>query len=56
MLTLDDGAAVEGFLANLDEEAAVLWSKGSGEGRPIPRARIRHVVLTGRDPVSVVSA
>ena len=52
VLTLDDGAAVEGFLANLDEEAAVLWSRGSGAGRPIPRARIRHVALTGRDPAA----
>jgi hopanoid biosynthesis associated radical SAM protein HpnH len=51
-LELDDGARVEGYVANVDHAALRLWPKGGAETREIPVARIRRVELSGRDPAS----
>jgi hopanoid biosynthesis associated radical SAM protein HpnH len=51
-LTLADGSAVEGYVANVGAGAVRVWTKGSTSLREIPVADVRHVALTGRDPAA----
>jgi hopanoid biosynthesis associated radical SAM protein HpnH len=48
-LELADGARLEGFVANLRDDAVELWLRRGVEVRHVPRARIRRVALVGRD-------
>jgi hypothetical protein len=48
-LTLDDGATVEGYVANVGPDALRLWTKGSTSLRDVPTARVKEIALTGRD-------
>jgi len=48
-LTLDDGAAVEGYVTNLRGDAVELWRRGTTEALSLPTARVRSVELSGRD-------
>jgi hopanoid biosynthesis associated radical SAM protein HpnH len=48
-LTLEDGAAVEGYVANVGDDSLRLWQKGETKLREIPVPQVRHVALTGRD-------
>ena len=51
-LTLADGHAVEGYVANVGADSLRLWTKGSTALREIPVAAVRRVALTGRDPAA----
>ena len=48
-LVLDDGARVEGFVADARESDVTFWPKGSAVPERIATARVRHVVFSGRD-------
>ena len=48
-LVLDDGARVEGFVADASENEVTFWPKGSAVPERIDTARVRHVVFSGRD-------
>jgi hopanoid biosynthesis associated radical SAM protein HpnH len=48
-LTLDDGATVEGYVANVGPDALRLWTKGSTALHDVPTQRVREIALTGRD-------
>jgi hopanoid biosynthesis associated radical SAM protein HpnH len=51
-LTLDDGSAVEGYVANVDSDSLRLWMRGSTALLDLSTSRVRRVALTGRDPAS----
>jgi hopanoid biosynthesis associated radical SAM protein HpnH len=51
-LTLADGSAVEGYVANVGADSLRLWSKGSTALRDVPIAAVQRVALTGRDPAA----
>jgi len=48
-LTLRDGSALEGYVANVGDDSIRLWTKGSTALRELAVAEVRHVALTGRD-------
>lgn len=48
-LTLDDGATVEGYVANVGPDVLRLWTKGSTQLCDIATARVKQIALTGRD-------
>ena len=48
-LVLDDGARVEGFVADAREGDVTFWPKGSAVPERIATARVRNVVFSGRD-------
>jgi hopanoid biosynthesis associated radical SAM protein HpnH len=48
-LTLDDGARLEGYVANVGPDALRLWTKGSTALRDVPTERVKEIALTGRD-------
>ena len=51
-LTLEDGDDVEGYVTNLRGDAVELWRRGTTQVLSLPSARIRGVVLSGRDTAS----
>jgi hopanoid biosynthesis associated radical SAM protein HpnH len=51
-LTLADGTAVEGYVANVGRDALRVWTKGSTSLRELAIADVRHVELSGRDPAA----
>jgi len=51
-LTLDDGSALEGYVADPGPDAVRVWPRDGGDARVIEAARIRRVALSGRDPAS----
>ncbi len=48
-LVLDDGARVEGFVADTRDGDVTFWPKGIAVPERIATARVRHVVFSGRD-------
>src|SRR5262245_12296429 len=51
-LTLDDGSALEGYVADPGPDAVRVWPRDGGDVRVIEAARIRRVALSGRDPAA----
>jgi len=51
-LTLDDGDEVEGYVTNLRGDAVELGRRGTTQALSLPSARVRGVVLSGRDTAS----
>jgi len=48
-LTLDDGTALEGYVANLSETQLALWHRGATAAESVDTARVRRVAFSGRD-------
>jgi hypothetical protein len=51
-LALDDGSALEGYVADASERALRVWPRDGGAERVIDAARVRRVTLSGRDPAA----
>jgi hypothetical protein len=48
-LVLDDGARIEGFVADAKQNHVTFWPKGSAVPERFETERVRHVVFSGRD-------
>jgi hopanoid biosynthesis associated radical SAM protein HpnH len=55
-LTLDDGSALEGYVADPGPERVRLWPRDGGAERVVDAARIRRIALSGRDPAASAGA
>src|SRR5262249_33058555 len=51
-LTLDDGSALEGYVADPGPERVRVWPRDGGPERVLEIARVRRVALSGRDPAA----
>jgi hypothetical protein len=51
-LTLDDGSALEGYVADPGPDRVRVWPRDGGDVRIVDTARIRRVALSGRDPAA----
>ncbi len=51
-LTLDDGSALEGYVANPGPGALRVWPRGETKPVRVPADRITAVTLSGRDPAA----
>ena len=51
-LTLDDGSALEGYVADPGPERVRVWPRDGGPERVVEAARVRRVALSGRDPAA----
>ncbi len=51
-LTLDDGSALEGYVADPGPEQLRVWPRGESRAIALDAARVRRVALTGRDPAA----
>ena len=55
-LHLDDGASLQGFVANLTREEVVLMERGTSAPRRVSPDRVRGVEFSGRDMAAPASA
>ena len=55
-LTLDDGSALEGYVADPGPERVRVWPRDGSALIVVEAARVRRVALTGRDPAASAHA
>ena len=51
-LWLDDGSALEGYVADPGPERVRVWPREGGDAQVVDTARIRRIALSGRDPAA----